>query len=123
MQFQTGKTGEIETVNLAFEPTLKPIPFNKTPKAKEITKDSLQKFVGEYELSSVVVKVYIKGEKTLCMLVPGQPEYELVPVDKNKFSIKSLNGYTVQFNANDKNEITELLSIQPNGSFKIPRKK
>ncbi|HTQ66332.1 MAG TPA: serine hydrolase [Puia sp.] len=123
IQFQTNKAGEIESASVAFEPTLKPIVFSKTPKAKEISKDSLQKFVGEYELSSVVIKVYIKGEKTLCMLVPGQPEYELVPVDKNKFSIKSLNGYTVQFNANDKNEITELLSIQPNGTFKIPRKK
>jgi hypothetical protein len=74
-------------------------------------------------LSGLTLKVFIKDDKTLILSVPGQPEYELIPVDKNKFSIKSLSGFTVQFNANDKNEITELLSIQPNGTFKATRKK
>lgn len=123
MQFQMNIAGDIESVSCNFEPSVKPIVFTKTPKAKEITKDSLQKFVGEYELSGIVIKIFIKGDKTLYMSVPGQPEYELVPVDQNKFSIKTLSGFTVQFNANDKNEMVELLSIQPNGTFKAIRKK
>jgi CubicO group peptidase (beta-lactamase class C family) len=123
LQFQMNIAGDIESVAANFEPSIKPIVFTKTPKAKDIAKDSLQKFTGEYELSGLTIKVFIKGEKTLFMFVPGQPEYELIPVDKNKFSIKTLSGFTVQFNTNDKNEITELLSIQPNGTFKAPRKK
>ena len=122
MQFQMNTNGDIISVEMNLESTLKPISFTKTPKAKEITKDSLQKYVGDYELSGMILKVFIKNEKTLTFTVPGQPEYELVPIDKNKFSIKILAGFTVQFNVNDKNEVFELLSIQPNGTFKATKK-
>jgi CubicO group peptidase (beta-lactamase class C family) len=123
LQFQMNVAGDIESVAANFESSLKPIIFTKTPKPKEITKDSLQKYVGEYELSGIAIKIFIKGDKTLYMFVPGQPEYELVLVDKNKFSIKTLSGYFAQFTVNDKNEVTELLAIQPNGTFKATRKK
>ncbi|HEX4852402.1 MAG TPA: serine hydrolase, partial [Puia sp.] len=123
LQFLTSASGDIESMSIAFEPGLKPISFVRIPKVKEISKDSLKKYVGDYELSGVVLKVYIKNENTLYLFVPGQPEYELIATDKNKFSIKSLTGFTIQFNENDKNEISELLSIQPNGTFKATRKK
>ena len=123
IQFQMNANGDITSFDIGLEPTLKPISFTKSPKAKAISIDSLQKYVGDYELSSIILKISIKNNKTLTLFVPGQPEYELVPVDKNKFSIKSLTGFTVQFNVNDKNEISELLSIQPNGTFKAKRKK
>ena len=121
-QFQMNEAGDINTVNLALEPTLSPLKFNKTPKAKEVTKEELQKYVGEYELGGVTAKVYIKGEKTLYVLVPGQPDYELVPIDKNKFSLKILSGYFVQFELNDKEESTGLTFMQPNGNFKAKKK-
>lgn len=57
------------------------------------------------------------------MLVKGQPEYELVPVENEEFNIKTLPGYTVKFITDDKNEVTGLLSIQPNGTFKAIKKK
>ncbi|HEY4876117.1 MAG TPA: serine hydrolase [Puia sp.] len=123
MQFQMSAGGDIESVDIKLEPTLKAISFARTPKAKEVSKDSLQKYVGEYLLSGLTIKVYIKNEKTLYLFVPGQPEYELALVDKNKFAIKTLSGYFAQFNVNDKNEVTELLAIQPNGTFKATRKK
>jgi CubicO group peptidase (beta-lactamase class C family) len=123
MQFQTNTAGDIQSLSFPFEPSSKPIEFVKTPKPTEISKDSLQKYVGEYELAGITTKIYIKNERTLFLFVPGQPEYELVPTDKNKFAIKSLAGYNVQFNANDKNEVVELLFIQPNGTFKATRKK
>jgi len=123
MQFQMNTNGDITSVDITLDASVKPISFVKTPKAQELSKDSLQKYVGEYELSGLALKVFIKNEKTLALTIPGQPEYELVPVDKNKFSIKTLNGFTIQFNMNDKNEVTELLSIQPNGTFKAIRKK
>lgn len=123
IQFNMNMAGDIVTASVPLEPSLKPIEFTKTPKAKELSKEELQKYVGEYDLSNVTIKVFIKGEKTLYLLVPGQPEYELVPVEKDKFAIKILNGFTVQFHTNDAGEVTELLSIQPNGTFKAIRKK
>ena len=124
MQFQMTAAGDIKTLLINFEPGLnKPIEFTKTPKPKEVTKDSLQKYVGEYELNGATVTTYIKGDKTLFVVVPGQPDYELVPVDKNKFELKMVTGYFVQFSVNDKNEVTDLSFIQPNGTFKATKKK
>jgi CubicO group peptidase (beta-lactamase class C family) len=123
LQFQMNAAGDMESLSMAFEPSLKPMVFTKTLRPKEISRDSLQKYVGDYDLSSMIIKVFIKGDKTLFLSVPGQPEYELVAVDKDKFSIKSLNGFSVRFNVDEKGNIIELLSIQPNGTFKAKRKK
>ena len=123
MQFQMNTNGDITSVEMNLEPSVKPISFTKTVKAKEITKEVLQKYVGDYELSGITLKIFIKNDKTLTLSIPGQPEYELVPIDKNKFSIKIMAGFTIQFNVNDKDEVIELLSIQPNGTFKATRKK
>jgi len=123
LQFNTGANGDIESISIVLEGGLKPLVFDKTPKPKEVSKDSLQKYVGEYALSGITIKTYIKNDKTLVMVVPGQPEYELVPIDKDKFALKDVKGFSVQFNTNDKGEVTELLSIQPNGMFKAEKKK
>ncbi|MBS1934317.1 MAG: serine hydrolase [Bacteroidetes bacterium] len=123
MQFQMNTNGDITSLDIVLDASVKPISFVKSPRAKEISKDSLLKFVGDYDLKGMTLKVIIKDEKKLTLIVPGQPEYELVPVDKNKFNIKTLTGFTIQFNVDDKNEVTELLSIQPNGTFKATRKK
>ena len=123
VQFQMNMTGDIESVLMTLEPTLKPIIFSRTVRAKEMSIDSLKQFVGDYQLGPAVIKIFIKNDKNLYLFVTGQPEYELVPVEKDKFTIKSLSGFTVQFSRNDKNEVVELLSIQPNGTFKATRKK
>jgi hypothetical protein len=114
--------GDIETLTVPFEAGLKPIVFTKQLKAKEIKKEDLQKYIGEYDLNGVTAKVYIKNDKTLYALVPGQPEYELVPVDKDKFGLKALSGYFIQFAMDDKGKVTDLTFIQPNGNFKAVKK-
>ncbi len=85
-------------------------------------RDSLKRFEGEYLIANISMRVVLKND-VLHLMVPGQPEYELVPMENNKFSIKTLTGFTVVFKSNDKNEITEMLPIQPNGAFKAIRKK
>ena len=121
-QFQMNEAGEINAVSVPLEPTIAPLKFSKTPKPKTLSKDSLIKFTGDYELGTVVVKVYVKDEKTLFVLVPGQPDYELVPVDTNKFMLKILSGYYVQFDVNDHGITTGLSFLQPNGNFKAKKK-
>ncbi len=121
-EFRTSAVGEVNEFDIPFEPTLKPLPFNRVPKAAVVSADSLKKFEGQYQISNLAIQVTLRN-KTLYMLVPGQPEYELIPLEKNKFSLKSLTGYSVQFNRNDQNLVTEMLSVQPNGTFKATRKK
>lgn len=124
MQFQMTSAGEISSVAMGLQPGLKDIEFTKATKAKEVAKDELKKFIGEYELQpGVNAKFYIKGEKTLFAFIEGQPEYELIPTDKNKFDLKIVKGYSVLFDENDKGEITAVSFIQPNGTLKAKKVK
>jgi hypothetical protein len=68
-------------------------------------------------------KFYIKGDKTLYAFIEGQPEYELVPTDKNKFELKSNEGYNVAFEENAKGEIVSANFVQPRMEHLRSRKK
>jgi CubicO group peptidase (beta-lactamase class C family) len=121
-QFQMNEGGDISSASVQLEQTLEPLKFEKKPRVKEISASTLQKYTGEYELAGAIAKVYVKDEKTLYVLVPGQTDYELVPIEKNRFSIKIANGYFVEFSENSAGEITELTFVQPNGNFKAKKK-
>ncbi len=121
-QFQMNEAGDIIAVTLGLEATLAPLKFSRAPKPKEITKEELQKYTGDYELGGAVAKVYIKDNKTLYVLVPGQPDYELVPVDKHKFSFKIMSTFSLVFDVNENGESTGCTFVQPNGNFKAKKK-
>ena len=122
-QFSSNVVGEIDHVSIDLQPGLKAIQFDRTAKAAPITKAELQKYVGEYELTpQVTTKVYIKNENVLFVFVPGQPEYETISVGNHQFKLKVLDGYSVKFDVNEKNEVTGLTFVQPNGNFKARRK-
>ncbi len=124
IQFQMTSTGDISSVSIPLQAGLKDLEFSKTTKAKEVAKDELTKYIGEYELQpGVNAKFYIKGEKTLYAFIEGQPEYELVPTDKNKFDLKIIKGYSVVFEENDKGAITAVSFVQPNGTLKAKKVK
>lgn len=123
-QFTTGLTGDIDGLAVTgFEATLKkPLTFTRSTPPKAISAADLQKYVGEFELAGTTLTTYLKGDKTLYLVVPGQPEYELAFVGKDKFILKALSGYSVQFDLNDKGEATAITAMQPNGNFKATRK-
>ena len=121
--FHIDISGDITKLTAPLEGGVKDIEFVKETKAIAIKKSELEKFVGDYELQpGVIAKFYIKGENTLYAFIEGQPEYELVPIEKNKFEVKILKGYSVKFDENEKGEITACNIIQPNGTLKAPRK-
>ena len=120
--FRTSVAGKIESILLPVEASLKPIEFSYKPNAKAVSKEDLEKYAGEYELAGIVAKVYLKGT-TLFVFVPGQPEYETIATGNHSFKLKALDGFSVKFDVTDKNEVTAASFIQPNGTFKAPRKK
>jgi hypothetical protein len=122
IQFAMDVNGNIQSAAAAFEPTLKPIEFARKEKEVVMTAANLQKYVGDYELAGTTAKVYIKVN-TLYLFVTGQPEYELTSVGNDKFVIKDLTGYSLQFQKDEKNNIASVTFIQPNGVFKANRKK
>jgi CubicO group peptidase (beta-lactamase class C family) len=123
IRFITGDKGEISSFETELEPAVKDISFEKLPPTMKVQKADLQKYTGDYNLEGTTVKVYIRGENTLMVLVPGQPDYELSPTKKDEFDLKILKGYSVKFEVTEKNEVLSLSFIQPNGIFKATKKK
>jgi hypothetical protein len=122
IRFITNNKGEIGSIEAALEPAVKDIVFTKLLPAIKVEKSDLQKYLGEYELNGTVIKFYIKGDNTLMVLVPGQPDYELVPTKKDEFDLKGVPGFSCKFNMDEKNEPISVSFIQPNGTFTAKKK-
>ncbi|NVK48137.1 MAG: serine hydrolase [Cyclobacteriaceae bacterium] len=121
-QFVSNLTGDISGLQAAFEPALDPIEFKRTPKEVAISVEELKKYEGAYLLMGVQeVKIYVKEDK-LFVFVPGQTEYEQIPVGNHEFSFKALDGFKLKFEEKD-GEIIAVSFIQPNGTFRGERKK
>lgn len=124
VKFNMDKKGEIVSVEMQMEPAVKDIVFEKKQKEMDVSKTDLKKYVGDYEFApGAGAKFYIKGENKLYAFIEGQPEYELVASEKNKFFLKILPDYKAVFEENEKGEIISVSFVQPNGTFKATRKK
>jgi CubicO group peptidase (beta-lactamase class C family) len=121
IRFNTEEKGSIGSLEMRMEPSVKDIVFERL--APAVGKTELEKYIGDYDLSGTNVKVYIKGDKTLMVFIPGQTDYELVPAKENEFDLKIAKGYSVKFEVNEKKEVLSMTFVQPNGNFKATRKK
>ncbi len=119
--FATGVNGDISGVNIKMEPTLDPLFFKRTPEIVDLDKETLESYTGEYDIAGTTVKIYIKREDKLYAFIPAQPEYELISVGDDKFNIKALDNYSIQF-VKEGEQITGLKFIQPNGVFTATKK-
>lgn len=122
LNFVTSDAGDISHLKFKVEATLDPLEFKHTPNIIEVDKETLETYIGEYELAGTVISVYIKNENTLFLSVPGQPEYELLATGKHKFSFKIVDGFKVEFVESDDKSVNEIIMIQPHGTFKAARK-
>ena len=120
LAFNSNSKGDFIALEIQMEPAVKDIVFEKL--APAVGKNEIQKYVGDYDLSGSTVKVYIKGDKTLMVFLPDQPDYELVPAKKDEFDLKVAKGYSVRFEVNEQNKVLSMTFIQPNGNFKAKRK-
>jgi len=120
--FFTDTKGNISGLSIQMEPAAKEAMFTRMPEKKMKEKSFLEKFVGQYALEQVVVTVSLKGENTLILSVPSQPEYELVPYKGTEFNLKGLPGFSVEFKMDASGAVTEAAFKQPSGVFTAKRK-
>lgn len=124
IKFNINTKGDIISFEMKMEPSVKDIVFDKEQTTIEVKKSDLEKYVGEYEFKpGATAKFYIKSENTLYAYIEGQPEYELVATEKNKFSLKIMPDFKAEFEENEKGEIVAVSFVQPNGTFKATKKK
>ncbi|MFA5403881.1 MAG: serine hydrolase [Ignavibacteria bacterium] len=119
--FYTNYKGEIDKLSAPLQDGVKDIEFKKVIEKKNVEKSTLEKYVGEYEISGAITKISIRGENTLILSIAGQPDYELIPIGENEFNIKDLEGFSVKF-TEVSGKITEIIFNQPNGVFTAKRK-
>lgn len=120
LNFASGDGGEIINVSMKTEAALEPIAFKRSPNTIEVSNADLEMYVGDYNLMGTTLKIYIKNENVLYLFVPGQPEYELMPTEKHKFSFKAADGFKIEFLETD-DIIKDMNLIQPNGTFKAKK--
>lgn len=121
-QFHMNIAGEIEGLSAEVQPGLKPIIFSRSPKSKPLTAEDLAKYVGEYQLMDMNVKVEVRNGSTLYVIAPGQPDYETIYTGNHEFRLKALQGFSVKFELNSAGKATRAVFTQPNGTFTATKK-
>lgn len=121
-QFLTDLKGNISSLAVRLEPSVEEIVFMRSAEKKMSERSFLEQFVGQYELMGTVVTISLKGEDTLTALVPGQPEYELVPYKGTEFNLKNLPGYSVEFKLDASGKAVEAVFKQPDGAYAMKKK-
>jgi len=120
LNFRTNDMGEIASVNLKLEPTLDAFTFTRAAASAAIDETTLSRYVGSYEVGGMIARFYIKN-KGLALTVPGQPEYDLIFIGSDKFLLKNLSGFRVEF-VDTAGKFSEAVFVQPNGTFRAKRK-
>ncbi len=121
VSFTANVKGDIDTLIAPFEVTARDIVFKRVPSKQMQTRSFLEPFVGEYSLLGESLVVALKGESTLFVSVPGQPDYELTPYKGTEFHVRNLSGFSIEFKRDASNAVTEAILTQPNGMFTAKR--
>lgn len=120
--FCNNADGEIGELIVPFEPLADDIVFKKKNEKKLSTLSYLRMFAGIYEIYGYTLEIVIRNNG-LVAIIPGQPNYELIPTRENEFTVKAVTGSTVRFVMDENNTVQEVLLIQPYGTFAAkPRK-
>lgn len=111
--FASNLKGDIDTIAVPFEPAVKEIVFKRVANQQMSEKSFLEPFVGTYVFSGISIVVTLRGENTLFLTVPGQPDYELQPYKGTEFHFKGLSGFSVEFKRDEAGIVQEAILTQP----------
>jgi hypothetical protein len=114
--------GEVESLVVALEPAMPALEFSRAPDPAMAGREFLSRFVGEYELLGRTVAVTLENEETLVLALPMQPKRELEPYRGTTFTLKGLDGYLLDFRADDDGRVTGLEVVHPMGVFEARKK-
>lgn len=92
-------------------------------KVFSLAEQDLQKYTGEFEFEGISLSATLEvKDGKLWANVPGEGDFELVPLSPDTFTVKNMDGYTVYFEMQDQKALS-FTSVQPNGTFKAHVKK
>ncbi len=119
--FRTNVDGDVDSIACAVEPSVDAVIFDRLPDAKLKDVAYLARFVGEFQLDEMTLKVEMVGE-ALRLTPTGQSPAELLPRMNDTFGVKGLTGYSVRFVTGEDGKVNAMEMRQPNGVFVAKRK-
>src|SRR5215469_7836278 len=120
--FLTNVKGDIDTLIVPFEPTGNDIVFKRVPNKAMRDRAFLEQFVGVYEFMEMQMVVSLKGDHTLCVSFPGQPDYELEPYKETEFLPRGRSGVSIEFQRDTSGAVTGVAATLPFGVFHASKK-
>lgn len=114
VMFQTSLEGDIASLSVPIETSLKDIVFTRM--AEKLPRNVLESVAGQYELRGQTATVALSADNKLTLVLPGQPGFTLAPVKGLRFTIQGMNGFSLEF------KDTDLIFYQPNGTFVAKKK-
>jgi CubicO group peptidase (beta-lactamase class C family) len=120
LSFINNADGNIYELNVPFEQAAGDIIFKKKADNRLSNSDYLRRFTGSYDAYGYTVDIVLRNH-ALVALIPGQPNYELVPSGENEFTVKGLMGTLVRF-VRGETAVEEIVLVHPYGAFSaIPK--
>lgn len=119
-EFSVTSKGDIGSLKIAFEEGVKAIEFKKD-NSWQGNFNEFKNYAGEYNFGGQTARIYLTDARVLMAAVPGQPEYELVPVRPDEFEVKGAKGISIVFERDEHGNIPACLFIQPNGKLRVTR--
>jgi hypothetical protein len=93
------------------------------PEMEMTVDERIAPYLGDYDFEGYTVPVVSRDGKTMILIVPGQPEYELAPGQGQKYTIANAPGFSVEFLVDASGRVTGLKLIQPGGDAYTLKKK
>jgi CubicO group peptidase (beta-lactamase class C family) len=124
VQFLTDMNGDISSISMPLQPDVKDIVFTRMPDRQLTQRSFIEAFTGDYEIqgSPVPLKVSLRGENSLIISVPGQPDYKLNPKRGTTFELDAIKGISIEFKRDSAGKVSEAVLNQL-GTMVVLKKK
>jgi CubicO group peptidase (beta-lactamase class C family) len=119
LNFITNPQGSIDGLLISLDESQ--TTFNKKVDASLSDPSILLKYVGKYEIGGGFINIELI-DKSLYIVIPGQPRYQLIPVKQHLFRIKEFPDYRFEFIVEDGN-VSGVKQIDPSGEYLIKKQK
>jgi CubicO group peptidase (beta-lactamase class C family) len=122
--FHTDVDGDISSLSMPLETNVADIVFTRMPDKQLTEHDFVAAFAGEYEFpgSPAPATITLRGDHSLFISFPGEPDLQLIPTRGTKFNIKDQSGVSVEFKRDAAGKVTEA-ALDDNGTVIVLKKK
>jgi CubicO group peptidase (beta-lactamase class C family) len=123
--FVTDMDGNISSISMPLQPDVKDIVFTRMPDRQLSQRSYIEAFAGDYEIAGAPtpLKVSLRGDNTLIVTVPGQPDYKLNPKRGTTFQLADMAGITLEFKRDARGKVTEAVLNQLGTVLVLKKKK